>query len=352
VIRIGVLTTINMNCAIDERKSWNSSNPAFEELDVRDSFWRYDESQLELSAGQYALLQHNRTKHYIPSTTLKARTLEDVINKSCLALDVLDNLFGVQVSFCTGVARRVPLRILMADLMPIIAEIFPQNHTMWISMNVHDKVVEAMRSGSLLDWFKTLATEEANSIDHLVSQILLTLEPTGVNEEGDELTVAWIHERPQYQCFKIPTSSKPNSWMRVLSDSTDCATFAYITTKCLETNTIKCRGPSPHWHRTTPLLETSVLRCNSQPNNPLGLLEHNKMGSRLQVTVEREPVSNAVSLYVSPSGIPAKIWQRVSMLERNHKEVSRIRERRASTEPEAEVVAILTKPGLRPGTSA
>jgi hypothetical protein len=296
VIRIGVLTTINMNCAIDERKSWNSSNPAFEELDVRDSFWRYDESQLELSAGQYALLQHNRTKHYIPSTTLKARTLEDVINKSCLALDVLDNLFGVQVSFCTGVARRVPLRILMADLMPIIAEIFPQNHTMWISMNVHDKVVEAMRSGSLLDWFKTLATEEANSIDHLVSQILLTLEPTGVNEEGDELTVAWIHERPQYQCFKIPTSSKPN--------------------------------------------------------NPLGLLEHNKMGSRLQVTVEREPVSNAVSLYVSPSGIPAKIWQRVSMLERNHKEVSRIRERRASTEPEAEVVAILTKPGLRPGTSA
>jgi hypothetical protein len=300
------------------------------------------------------VLQHNRTKHNIPGITLKSRTLDTVINKSCLAIDVLNNLSGVQVSFCTGVARRVPLRILMVDLILIVAEIFPHNHAMWTSLNAQNRVVEAMRYGLLLDWFKTLSPNGADFIDQLISQVLLTLGPTGVNEEGNELTVAWIHHRPPYQCFKIPIRSKPNSGMRVLSDSTDCATFAYITTSCLETNTIKCPGLSPRWNMTTPLLETSVLRHNSQPSIPLGSLEHKrtyffkKMRSRLQVAVEREPGSSAISLYVSPSGISGKSWQRVKMLDRDRKKGSRIKEKRESGDPGAEAVAIVTKSDLWP----
>jgi hypothetical protein len=142
--------------------------------------------------------------------------------------------------------------------------------------------------------------------------------------------------------------------MCVLTDSSDCATFAYITTNCLETNTIKCRGPAPRWNSIAPLLETAVLRHNLHPSIPLGPLEHRKtyffkkMDSLLQVAVERQPGSNDVSLYVSPSSIPAKIRKRLKEFEqRMHTPVSRIRERRESDEPGAEAVTILTKLDLR-----
>jgi hypothetical protein len=51
--------------------------------------------------------------------------LDDVRHKSYLARHMLNSLSGVQVSFCTGVARRVPLRVLIADLVPIIAAEYP-----------------------------------------------------------------------------------------------------------------------------------------------------------------------------------------------------------------------------------
>jgi hypothetical protein len=272
-MRIGTPATVNRNCVIDERACWNSSTPAFEILGVNESFWTYDESQTGLSAGQYALLQHNRTKHNIRGTTLKSRMLDDVHNKSYLARDILNDLSGVQVSFCTGVARRVALRELMADVMPTIAAVFPQDKVIWEQLNDQDQAIQAFHSASLPDWFKTLPHNHAEFLDQLVGRVLSILQPTGVNEEGNELTVAWIYQRPPYRCFKIPTNSKPNSWMCVLTDSSDCATFAYITTNCLETNTIKWRGPSPRWHSTAPLLETAVLRHNLQPSIPLGPLE-------------------------------------------------------------------------------
>lgn len=347
-IRIGGFVTLNDSCAIDEDQSWRSSAPAFEILGVRDNIWRHDESQFGGQVGQYALLQYNRTKHKIPGTTLKTVILRSIRSKAHFARYNLDDLWGVQVSFCTGVARRVPLRILMADLMPIVTQTMPRGREMWGQLHQH-KVEEAFRSDSVFTWLENLEPDLGNFIDILMREVLLTLESTGVDEEEHELTVAWVLQRPPYQCFRVSCSDKKNSWMRVLTDSGDCATFAYIVTQCLETPTIKCRGPSPNWHSTAPILETAVLRHNLQPSQPLGPLEHKKAyffrkpDSLLQVTVERQRVSGDVNLYVSPSSIPAKFRQRLYNLERMRSQVSTIRERRGCGETGAEAVAILTK---------
>jgi len=68
-----------------------------------------------------------------------------------------------------------------------------------------------------------------------------------------------------------------------------------------------------------------------------------KMDSLLQVTVEKQSVDGPVSLYISPSSIPAKFRQRLYNLERMRNQVSRIRERREFGELGAEAVAICTK---------
>jgi hypothetical protein len=322
-------------------------------LGVQDSVWRHDESQYGGQAGQYVLLQYNRTKHKIPGTTLKTVVLRGIQSDAYLARNNLNDLWGVQVSFCTGVARRVPLRLLMADLMPVVAETMPDSNNIWKELNDQNRAIEAFRSDTVMSWFDTLEQHQKVFVDQLMRNILIALEPTGINEEGTELTVAWIYQNPPYRCFRISCNDKKNSWMRVLADSSDCATFAYIVTHCLETSTVKCRSPCAHWQSTAPLLETAVLRHNMQPSQPLGPLEHKKMyffkkmDSLLQVTVEKQMRDGPVSLYVSPSSIPAKFRQRLYNLERMRNQVSRIRERRDGAEIGAEAVAITAKAEIR-----
>jgi hypothetical protein len=350
LICIGTLAAVNSNCTVDENSSYSSSTSAFGYLGVRDSHWVHDETSIGLQSGQYIMATYARTKHRRDGTTLKFRMLDDVETQSYLVKDILNDLSGVQVSFCTGVARRVPLRLLLADLMPIIAQVTPKVQAMWMQLNDQQQATQALRSGTFPDWFLTLSSSDQEFINQLMINVLQRLEPTGVHEGSNELIVAWIHQRP-YKCVKIPFSDRTNSWMRVLADSGDCATFAYITTDCLETDAIRCRSASS-WHNTFPLLETAVLRHNLQPSIPLGPLEHDrtyfflKEERLLHVTVRKEPGSSTVSLYVAPSGTPPNIWRRLRILERTRKEASRIRERRESDELGSEAVTILTKSNL------
>ena len=354
-VRIGALVTVNQNCENDELEAWNRSHSAFEILGVQEEYWQYDESQFGLSGGQYVVLQHNRTKHKVPGRTLKNVILDRGVD---IVLHVLNDLWGLQVSFCTGVNRRVPLRTLMADLLPVVGANFPGDQESWDELDMKYKILEGFKTDAVLDLFKALPKETSSYILSLMRKILVILEPTGIDPEGKSFVIAWIYDRPPFRCFKVPCVEKKNSWARVIADSGDCATFAYITTTCLESSTFKCRGPASYWHNTAPLLETAILRYNENPSRPLGPLEDKKTyffqksNDFLQVNVERrEPTASGgqgaseVALYVQSSYIPAKFRQRVQRMEFLRKKDSRIRERRESREVGAEQVAILTHVG-------
>jgi hypothetical protein len=84
-------------------------------------------------------------------------------------------------------------------------------------------------------------------------------------------------------------------------------------------------------------------------SQPLGPLKHKrtyffkKMDSWLQVTAEKERASGTVSLYISPSFIPARFRQRVCNWEKMRNYNSRIRERKEPGDMGAETVAIYAK---------
>ncbi|PVI05180.1 hypothetical protein DM02DRAFT_624212 [Periconia macrospinosa] len=289
-IRIGAIVSENPQCSIDVSESWSHSQVAFEYLGTQDSCWVHDESQVGAQAGQYVLLQYNRTRHKKPGKTLKQLILE---YDERMIIYVLDNLWGLQVSFCTGVARRVPLRLLIADLLPVFATNLPDSRYPWEKLNLKHKILDSLQNCDFQKHFSALPEDVMSYLRRVIRRILMTLQPTGVDSEGKYLMVAWPYGCPPYGCFKIPCHDKQSSWVRVLADSTDCATFAYITTSCLETHTVKCRGPKPLWHNTSPVLETAIIRHNEKPSEPLGPLEHKKlyffkkMDDMLQVTVER-----------------------------------------------------------------
>jgi hypothetical protein len=130
------------------------------------------------------------------------------------------------------------------------------------------------------------------------------MQHTGIEKQGKHFIIAWIQKNRPFQCFRVPChkETQDSYWAQILADSRDCATFAYITPKCLVNKTVQCRGPSASWNNASTLLETAV--CRGQPVKELAtvstkpwVLKHadlysiGKSDSLLLVTVHR-PVDN------------------------------------------------------------
>jgi hypothetical protein len=344
-ICIGSAVVVNLNCNINEEECWSKSSCALETLGVHGDYWRHDERQLAGQLGcDYAVLQASVTKHKIPGETMKQSILRQDAE---MLKPYLNYMWGLQVSFCTGVARRVPLRELIADLLPTFAMTFTLEYTLWNTLRNQHHVLDAMRQDSVLDWFDRLPADLYSYLLKVIGRILRVLQSTGIDAEKKFLSVAWPFESHLSHCLRI-SCEKANSWTRLLSDSEDCATFAYISTKCLVTTDVQCGGASSAWRNSTPLLGTAVVVHNENPSNPTGPLESKgryffkKPDSLLLVSVERQLGSSALTLFVSPSSMPARLKQRVWSMEMLKKQRTRIRERQRLSET-AEHVAVIAK---------
>jgi hypothetical protein len=102
--------TINDECPLDETESWRhpATNAYLRHLGTHESSWELRELQAGLQGGQYAVLAFNSTFVKQPGVTLKQQQLMLPSNEIDMAF--LNSKCGLQISFCTGVARRVALR--------------------------------------------------------------------------------------------------------------------------------------------------------------------------------------------------------------------------------------------------
>jgi hypothetical protein len=313
-IVIGALVEINKNCSIDEMKCWQNSLAFFENLGTYGTCWEPSERQLGLQGGYtYTMLQGNQTWCKIQGKTLKQLHLEQ---KDRL-IPFLESAWGLQVSFCTGVARRIPLRELVADLLPIFAETLLITPNLWKDLSSHHNIIDIFYRGKLRDEINKLAPELQEYILTLVRRVLEILEPTGVDNKGKQLTIAWPCDGDIQRCFKIQCKDQ-SFWARLLADSEDCATFSYISCKCLESEGVKCRGPdpSPAWQNATTLLETAIIHHQSASTAPPCTLEHNKayyfkkLDSLFVVRVHRPDALKSARLVASQTTMPQRLQER------------------------------------------
>ncbi|KAL4946321.1 hypothetical protein BDV06DRAFT_182701 [Aspergillus oleicola] len=344
-IFIGSIVAVNPNCSINEQECWERSSCAFDYLGVYDDFWTHDESQVGFQAGSYVQLQAHITKHRLPGKTMKQIILEW---ETEMLIPALNCLWGLQVSFCTGVSKRVPLRELIADVFPIFAKTFLREQALWLELETQYHILAALRTDAYLDSLERLPPELYSYLMRVVRRIVLALQSTGIDPEGRYLSVAWPYGTPPFRCFRIPCHDRASSWTRILADSEDCATFAYISTYCLVADEIQCRGPSPLWRSTAPLLGTAIFRHNNNPSNSPEPLESKKTyffkksDSLLKVVVERKGNPDAITLFVSPSSVPARMRKRLYRMDMMKNRWTQVRERQRLSEY-AEHVAVLTK---------
>ncbi|KAL2841755.1 hypothetical protein BJY01DRAFT_236275 [Aspergillus pseudoustus] len=239
----------------------------------------------------------------------------------------MDEYWGVQVSYCTGVARRVLLRTLVSDLL----RAFPGGSNPDVQ-----RFEMKMRDGScklhdFQSWLETLPQNSRQQIFSIVRTILDTLRSTGLDSTEKYFCVAWPFEGDITRCLKVPLEG-PSSWVRFLADSHDTATFAYITMDCLQTESVRCQGAQGPHQDDIHLLETTVTRTINDDSgqwtlNHEEIYYFSKLDSIFWVKVYRERIDRPASLVelMLMESIPRGIRRRLYMSEKK-KQRGRLRE--------------------------
>ena len=353
LMRIGTGVNVNEKCCIDEAVYRKSSFSVLESLGTHEVFWETQERQAGVQGGQYLIGTYSQTWGKVPGTTLKQRTLRQA---DWRLIDFLEQSWGLQVSFCTSVARRVSLRELVTDLLPIFVN--PLEQDSWQELVSDHNVIQAFTQGNLFAWLRTLSPCLQNYILALVRTILEQLQYTGLDRQKNTLVIAWPQEGDIGRGVKIPCKAE-TCWAQIIADAEDCATFAYVTSRCLETSDIRCQGSLRAWQNASRMLitEMSPSGLNGQPlvatNAAITTLPTapvktmttakaqweledkriyhiKKLDSLLRVKVERPcSASNDVAhLLVMTSNIPQGLWKRL-LLRGEEKRNHWIRERQA-----------------------
>lgn len=365
IMKIGAAVSINKKCYIDEAVYRKSSFSALEPLGTQEVFWEAQERQAGFQGGQYLIGTYSQTWKKVRGITLKQRTLQQA--DWCLVY-FLEQKWGLQVSFCTSVARRVSLRELVTDLLPMFVN--PLEQETWQALlNDHD-IIRVFERENLFTWLLTLSPFLQRYVLTLVRTILEQLQHTGLDSRKTTLVIAWPQEGDIGRGLKVPCRAE-TCWAQIIADAEDCATFAYVTPRCLETNHIKCRGNLKAWQNASKMLVTEIspsglegqplVVTNAANNTPVAApvttaattttpweLEDQKtyyikkIDSLLRVKVERpSSASNDVThLVVATSSIPQTYWKRV-LLRGEGRRNNRIRERQA-TGDRAELVVVRT----------
>lgn len=345
---IGAQVSVNTKCQARKRDCLRSASAFMHELGTYRDYWESAERQLGfgLQAGPNltASLQVNQTWIKMKGLTKKSRLLVQTFKSD------LDELYCVQVSVCTGVARRVSLRTMLANLLPTYVAALVSEPPLWKSLLEDFGIISVLESGDLANWSAKLSYDHQKTFESLLIAILTLMRDTGIDKKGENFVIGCVQPGISFQCFQVPCS-KENYWTRMLADSDEVATFAYITIDCLETNHLKCRGPGSSWANSTGLFWTAVACCETQippgvvqRTIPWGL-QHSEayiigtLDAPLLVKVDRPSQIAEPRLLVSISRIQAETLRRLFRKAKiGH--TRRLRERRVY-DPVAEDVFIL-----------
>ncbi|CAI4212055.1 unnamed protein product [Parascedosporium putredinis] len=235
-IRIGAHVTVNDNCRLDEGQHRGHCSNLLHSLDTHPPGWILAEKQFGFQGGgDFALLHVTAGYHRYPGRTLKQSYLDRPDEE---LVTLLEDYWGVQVSLCTGIARRVSLRAMVADLLPIFAASLTRSEdcVSWESLERDHSIHEAFRRDNLKLWLRNLNMQLYGLVLRGIRGILDALRKTGLDQERKSLLVSWPYSNDMLRCFRIDLGQRESSWARLIADSEDCATFATVVVKAVKSN--------------------------------------------------------------------------------------------------------------------
>ena len=355
-VRIGLGVNRNLTCTMSLSDRLPIFRELLENLGTNDDYWAFTELQAGLAitgqqfVGAQALL--NKTWTWHEGNTWKTRYFNNLSFE--MNYQELEKPWGLQVSLCTGVARRVPLRILLADIMPTFAYGLAIK-SIWTELSAQG-IIAAFKGTHLQQWLNDLENHPRDlrkMVNRLVRYILYKLRDTGIDHTRKVFVVASPEDdeplSPISMCLKVPCE-KTTLWAKILEDSGNCATFACMISTCLETAEHRCRAREP-WD--CPSLETAVCRHHSNREQPMPQtspwhLENQraywigKPDSGLLARVGTVPGTHVPRLYISASKISDKTLARLGAMSHisEHHKRGHIREKQVASWPADDVIVL------------
>ena len=267
-LRIGALNT-NLDCPLRPDECRKKSQQRLSNLGTEADFWELSERQAAFQAGYYTVFQVGNTYARKLGRTVK----QQIIEQWSMFQDIhtLDVLWGLQVSLCTGLARRVSLLHLIQD--SLLDHVNPLKHERWHKMV--PEVRAAFRGCINIDyWIMGLDSEQKIDLIAIITYVLGLLRHTGLDRDGKSLSVLWPSRSNISYGIKIPCDRR-TLWPRLMQDTESCATFAAVTSSCLEGHNHDCRNMNaPPWLEDTAFLSTAVCRDLTAMNSAPRAVDH------------------------------------------------------------------------------
>ncbi|KAI1377583.1 hypothetical protein F4677DRAFT_41307 [Hypoxylon crocopeplum] len=229
---IGTEMSIKHDCTFSLQEYEMNFGDVIRESGPKPSTWRFDgvAVSLQIAAPKVITLQIEGQTKRVPQTTVKENAWQKWnSNPERANPGILNNYFGVEISHCTGNARRVPLKQIL--LMDPIQELLERQIPGWASTSWGKDFMKALQKESndaVFEFWSKHATERSK-VGQLVSSVLDVLNNTGCTESG--LQAAFLHENSENV---VTLETKDNDWASLLQDSYLTATYAIINRVCLE----------------------------------------------------------------------------------------------------------------------
>jgi len=251
--------------------------------------WEMDQFQLGINGGQTVTIGMLGVWKRIPSRTLKTVMMEIWRGEGSLRL--LVGRWGLEISPCTGNARRVLLYSLLGHK-GVISYIDSCLGQEWGGFRADIVAALASEKTEFETFYKTVDGNQRDWALKALGKGLSILSQTGVDKKGKEIT-AWLpsHEGCVPTALTITADRSP--WVGMLRESESCAVFAATVPFCLQLDIPRFQASSSHPSQlsctTLHKSRCSILLCEiylSQP--PKEDTEIYKFGKDGKLMVKRD----------------------------------------------------------------
>ncbi|XWX00479.1 hypothetical protein V2A60_008499 [Cordyceps javanica] len=266
-------------------------------------------------------------------------------------MSLVDYRSAVQVSYCTGICRRVRFRDMVADLLPAFGPSSVRSEADALAWQrlLDARIVELLRG----DGDVSLEAPDLSFFRDKVKEMYDSLFHSGMKSDM-KLRVAWPSAGDRLAYSAILCSGGANAWAEILCESTRISTYAYIAPHCLQAvggNPSACHSG---WAPAAGLSRLRAFATKVQCVGSLATVADLFPGSMCFFVLMRKMVfaqvhrsaGEPITLRVVLQTMPASARRRlVALCYQNGREMAQLQESRAGSAARAEDVLIECAPG-------
>lgn len=215
-------------------------------MGTRPPSWKDSGRTAGFSGGQWFNVNMSRSLTKDDGRNLKGLLIDRY--RQFPDLRKLNSPWGLELSLCTGIARRVLLRNLIygeaLEYLKLGLQIEERSEIETIVSTISE-----ISDNEFAELLKNLTKPQDEALKKATELLLLVMESTGVGEDGHTLTLWWPESTASDpRGLKILKSqySGTNPWIPMIKDSEHCAVFGLATARCLQHDDVKrCQQHDP-----------------------------------------------------------------------------------------------------------